>query len=743
MENGQTPPNDDPASRDAARGEAGAGRNSVTLTGPGRLPRWKTILFSILPLLVFLSLVEVGLFIAGVKPVLLRDDPFVGFASNVPLFVERTDAQGRQFFETAANKLTFFNHQTFPKPKSPGTYRIFCLGGSTTYGRPYDDRVSFAGWLRELLPAADPSRRFEVINAGGISYASYRVAMLMQELARYEPDLFIIYSGHNEFLEQRSYGALKNAGHAVTGAASRLARTRTWAAASWLLERFDVLSEKQEVHRIVLPGEVDTILEKHGPESYRRDDDNAVQVAEHYRMSLERMIATGTSAGADILFVAPAANLKDCSPFKSEHTAGISEAQRARSRELLSRARGHIEHLEWPEALAALDEALAFDARFAELHYRRGEALFGLERHDEAKIAFERALEEDVCKLRILPGMQRSLREVTENAGLPLVDFVDWIEKRLRSEAGHSIPGEETFLDHVHPTVEAHGLLALRLIEGMTQAGLLEPVATWGDDAIAAAAETVRGRLDERMRAEGLAYLAQVLAWAGKGDEAMPLALRALRSGEDFPLVVQTAAVVLATQYVRKDDVDQAWHYFRKALHADPMAADLHFRIGNWIADTGNREFEVGFAHILHASVFWSGPGRDRTHLHLGAAMASRGRPVDALAHFLEAQRLNPRNDEAARAILQIRREIGSPPEQPVLQMVSVDKYPSGAASRIVQVKPNSAGRYVADGFWTEWYEGGGVKRFVEYRNGAPYTEEMWWDPNGNRIEKPEPSSSS
>ena len=47
-----------------------------------------------------------------------------------------------------------------------------------------------------------------MINAGGISYASYRVAVVIKELARYEPDLFIIYTGHNEFLEERTYRTL-------------------------------------------------------------------------------------------------------------------------------------------------------------------------------------------------------------------------------------------------------------------------------------------------------------------------------------------------------------------------------------------------------------------------------------------------------------------------------------------------------------------------------------------------------
>ena len=36
-----------------------------------------------------------------------------------------------------------------------GTVRIFCMGGSTTYGHPYDDKTSFCGWLRAMLPGAD------------------------------------------------------------------------------------------------------------------------------------------------------------------------------------------------------------------------------------------------------------------------------------------------------------------------------------------------------------------------------------------------------------------------------------------------------------------------------------------------------------------------------------------------------------------------------------------------------------
>jgi hypothetical protein len=229
------------------------------------LPFWKGAILSLVAIGLFFGFLEGVLAIVGVRPMLMHEDPFVGFVSNVPLFVPEMNSAGRQILSTAANKQRHFNRQQFYKKKPTGTYRIFCLGGSTTYGRPYNDATSFAGWLRELLPSADPRRRWEVINAGGISYASYRVARLMNELVLYEPDLFIIYSGHNEFLEERSYGALRDAPGAIKSTAALLARTRTWAAMSLMMKRMNVVSSSKPDQRVRLTGEVDTLLENFGP----------------------------------------------------------------------------------------------------------------------------------------------------------------------------------------------------------------------------------------------------------------------------------------------------------------------------------------------------------------------------------------------------------------------------------------------------------------------------------------------
>ncbi|MDA7660605.1 hypothetical protein N8702_02740, partial [Verrucomicrobia bacterium] len=80
------------------------------------------------------------------------------------------------------------------------------MGGSTVQGRPYSVKTSFTSWLRLALQTQDPEKKFEVINCGGVSYASYRLVPVLQEcLNQYDPDLILICTGNNEFLEDRSY----------------------------------------------------------------------------------------------------------------------------------------------------------------------------------------------------------------------------------------------------------------------------------------------------------------------------------------------------------------------------------------------------------------------------------------------------------------------------------------------------------------------------------------------------------
>jgi len=91
---------------------------------------------------------------------------------------------------------------------------------------------------------------------------------------------------------------------------------------------------------VVLPGEVETILENSiGPESYHRDDELKKQILRHYRFNLARCVDIAESAGAEVIFVTPASNLRDCAPFKSEHRDGFNDTDDKRWREVFEYAK--------------------------------------------------------------------------------------------------------------------------------------------------------------------------------------------------------------------------------------------------------------------------------------------------------------------------------------------------------------------------------------------------------------------
>jgi hypothetical protein len=258
----------------------------------------------------------------------------------MPLYVPSADGQQ---MTTAANKTAYFNVQSFPRVKAPGTFRIFTLGGSTTYGHPYADPTSFSGWLRELLPVADKTKHWEVINAGGISYASYREAHLMEELVNYQPDLFIIDTGHNEFLEERTYGQLRNMPAALRKTASKLSRTRSWTAMTAALQKLGVQPKEGTEGRSQLRGEVNAILDRSaGLNRYTRDDALRATFCSTPHQSGTHGGLGPLRRGADHLRP-PASNLKDCSPSRAG-TPGATLRRSTAPEQMLPAAREAMRH---------------------------------------------------------------------------------------------------------------------------------------------------------------------------------------------------------------------------------------------------------------------------------------------------------------------------------------------------------------------------------------------------------------
>lgn len=477
---------------------------------PGRARRWLFRLTAVL--LGFSSL----LVVEGVCVVLdlgrpeLHDDPFVGFRSVRPLFVLNESGASH---EIPPARQRYFRPQSFAAKKPAGEFRVFCLGGSTVQGRPFAVETSFTTWLEISLSAADPSRSWRVVNCGGVSYASYRLTTILEEVLTYEPDLIVLYTGHNEFLEDRSFDHIKNRGElssALLEGASRL-RSFTLLREAYLRMR-GISSHDPPEGRPLLPTEVEALLDGAGGlEKYDRDEDWQRGVIAQYRFNVQRMVRLADDAGVDIILVNPVSNIRDTPPFKSQHRDDLSADELSRWKSLCAAARGHLEGDDYDaqEAAKLFEQACRIDPLYAGTFYTLGHCYLAIGKVDLARAALLRAKELDVCPLRILTTMNEALSEIAESTDTPLVDAQALFEQ----ESLDGIVGAHWLVDHVHPSITGHQLLADALADKFVALKLLSPRPEWQEEKQRRYRQH-RDSLDDLYFIKGTKRLAAVKRWA-------------------------------------------------------------------------------------------------------------------------------------------------------------------------------------------------------------------------------------
>ena len=235
------------------------------------------------------------------------------------------------------------------------------------------------------------------MNCGGVSYASYRLVPILEEALAYEPDMFIVYTGHNEFLEERTYGAIKRRSKWTQFAFDCVGELRIASLMRSMMPKNDKESE-----RVDLPGEVDALLDyRGGMEKYHRDDPWRDAVVREYEQNLRRMIVLANDANVPVLFVNPVSNVRDCAPFKVEPNPSLDEAQVGDFEELW----GTAKRCSWddlPRKLEAVRAVLEVDDQYADAHFLLAKVHEAGNDVEAARTAYYRAKDEDVCPLRML-----------------------------------------------------------------------------------------------------------------------------------------------------------------------------------------------------------------------------------------------------------------------------------------------------------------------------------------------------
>lgn len=397
---------------------------------------------------VFFGVVEVLLRVLNVGNPSLVADPFMGFTGMQRLYIKTRDGR---FYRTnpsrVGNVSCAFREEVFPAKKAEGTVRVFCLGGSSVYGWGVKKEEAFPALLSSMLQEAYPGARLEVINAGGCGYASYRIRLLVCELLRYEPDIFVIYSGHNEFVERRIYREIGKPG-----------KVRVALGRSYLFNALRIALAK------VLPAYSKPVLSSELREGFmKRDEEQFSLCYEHFRFSIRKIIEMGKKRGAEAVLCTLPSNLRvkpkslklRLDPIDNPHyTRGAGMYAVGKLREAIRELKLSLEHT--PD--------------FAGTYWLIGRCYEALGEDSLAMVAFKMSRDKDAFPERATGTINEILRQIAKKLGVPLVDaeqyfFSDdkWQECFIRD-------------DDVHLNAEGHRVLAKLIFKKMKQARMIERV---------------------------------------------------------------------------------------------------------------------------------------------------------------------------------------------------------------------------------------------------------------------------
>ena len=398
------------------------------------IPRWKLRLFLFVLVLIVLTvpiiLLEVGLRVAGVQ---VSDDPYLQFG-RINSFFTKVNIGGRQYYQVSAREIYRERRIVFSVKKASGTFRIFCLGGSASAGWPHPSREIYSAYLEENLRRAYPDKTIEVINVSAHMYAAYRVRLIFKEIMEFEPDLIILYTGDNEFLEKRSYDIRHNWLDPI----SRLANysilfriIRGSALGRWVFPA-NTLQGGQLDHAAYADW---SKLEQLALD-LRKDPAQFAFVKAHYAYSVESMVEAARDRNVPIILVSDPVNLRDWQPNVSYQALHGTDLERWETHYVRGRAallRGNYD-----TAVDDLRLAGALNPQHAATYYYLARALEAKGQPVQAYDAFSRARDLDYNPFRAISDFNAALRKIAVRYdGVTLADA----EAQFRSASAPFAPG--------------------------------------------------------------------------------------------------------------------------------------------------------------------------------------------------------------------------------------------------------------------------------------------------------------
>jgi tetratricopeptide (TPR) repeat protein len=358
---------------------------------------------------------------------------------DVPSFFEETVVNGVRHYRIAHPEVYSQRGVVFPAEKPAGSLRVFCLGGSASAGWPHPKQEIYSAYLEQALARAFPWRPIQVINASAHAYAAYRVRLLFDQVIELDPDLIVVYSGNNEFLEKRTYLPHREQLEPFLDVANSLAGFRL--ARAWLGPRLfpeNALSAQKRQHvAFAIWSKVKQVAL-----DLRTDPEQFAQVKSHYRRSIEAIAEGAQQRGVPLVLVSVPVNLRDWHPNVSVHAPAGGD--REKWKRAYDSGRIALLRNEPGEAALHFESALAMDPGHAESHFLLARALDRTQEWERAYAHYDRARDLDHNPFRAISEFNDALHDIAaRHPGVYLADA----EAAFRSASAPRAPGFDLLPD--------------------------------------------------------------------------------------------------------------------------------------------------------------------------------------------------------------------------------------------------------------------------------------------------------
>jgi len=401
------------------------GRNSL------KTKAYKNILAFFISTLLSFLVAEIGLrFFLGV-----RHRPFV----------EKKQQGNIRIISSNPNCWDIRSDLSFEMPKPANNYRIFAFGGSTIEGALYPGyKVNIMQFLNLFLKDTYLSVKTEIINLAKSGENSSDVVKKVKLALSYSADLFIIYTGHNEFL------------HLID---PYLRKTR-----------FQALFKKSVLFSTIYSKIIDLNPElKFNKFAEKRnfidepicDDKTFRDIQFKYGKNLEKIVQTCKRHNVQLIIVSPAGNYVDWEPNRSIRCKQLNEDEATRWEKSYHKAKKLIENCEWQKAFININDCLNIDSSFAQFEYDRGNVLMNLGKFAEAKIAFQNARDFDGAPKITSSVLINKCAEICKNNEIPFLDANHIFE----TNSAHNMIDPKFFVDAHHPSWHGDFLIAKALLD--------------------------------------------------------------------------------------------------------------------------------------------------------------------------------------------------------------------------------------------------------------------------------------